>query len=338
MKIAFFEIMEDERAFLKKSFPNDELVFFDGVLDEGQVSAVADAEVLSVFIYSKVDKGIIDKLPKLRLVTTRSMGFDHIDVAYAEKKNILVCAVPSYGERTVAEHAFALILALSRKIMAAYSRTEKSQFDYHGLTGFDLSGKTIGIIGGGKIGLNVAKIARNGFEMQVLVADPYPRPELAEQYGFRYVSLEELLGSSDVISLHAPCLPSTHHLINQENIRTIKRGAILVNTARGSLVDTLALLEGLEEGVLSGVGLDVLEEERFISEEKELIHGAALDKFNLAAIVENHMLINRDDVIVTPHIGFNSVEALHKILLTTCENVRAFEKGEPINLVKPKVC
>lgn len=337
MKIAFFEIMDWEKNFLKEKLPDDNLLFFEGVLDEQNIAEIGDVDALSVFIYSKVNQGVIDKLPNLKLITTRSMGFDHIDLAYANQKNILVCSVPSYGERTVAEHAFALILALSRKVFTAYDRTEKSHFDYKGLTGFDLFGKTIGLIGGGKIGMNVAQIARKGFEMNVLVADPFPKPELAEQYGFKYVSLEELLKNSDVISLHAPYLPSTHHLINQENIKMIKKGAILVNTARGALVDTLALLKALEDGTLAGVGLDVLEEEQFISEEKELIHGASTDKFNLATIIENHMLINRDDVIVTPHIGFNSVEALQKILLTTSENIQAFKNGSPINLVKPKV-
>lgn len=337
MKIAFFEVMDWQKSFLKEKLSEHDLVFFEGVLDEKNIAEIAEVEALSVFIYSKVNQNVIDKLPKLKLVTTRSMGFDHIDLAYANQKNILVCAVPSYGERTVAEHAFALILALSRKVMAAYNRTKKAEFDYRGLTGFDLFGKTIGIVGGGKIGLNVAKIARNGFEMKVLVADPFPKPGLAEQYGFQYVSLEELLKNSEVISLHAPYLPGTHHLINQENVKTIKKGAILVNTARGGLVDTVAVLKALEDGTLAGVGLDVLEDERFVSEEKELLDGASADKFNLATIIENHMLINRDDVIITPHIGFNSIEALQKILLTTAENVQAFKNGAPINVVKLKV-
>ena len=337
MKIAFFEMMDWEMTFLKEKLPDNQLVFFEEALDEQKLSEIADVDVLSVFIYSKVNQAVMDKLPKLKLITTRSMGFDHIDLAYATQKNIAVCSVPSYGERTVAEHAFALILALSRKIMAAYDKTELSQFDYRGLTGFDLSGKTIGLIGGGRIGMNVVQIARKGFEMKVLVADPFPKPELAEQYGFRYVSLEELLKTSDVISLHAPYMPSTHHLINQENIKLIKKGSILVNTARGALVDTVALLRALETGILVGVGLDVLEEERFLSEEKELIYGASTDKFDLAKIIANHMLINRNDVIITPHIGFNSVEALQKILLTTSENIQAFKNANPINLVKPKV-
>lgn len=337
MKIAFFEIMDWEKTYMKDKLPDDQLLFFDGPLNDLNINEIIDVEIISVFIYSKVNQSVIDKLPNLKLVTTRSMGVDHVDLNYANQKNILVCSVPSYGERTVAEHAFALILALSRKVFTAYDRTEKCHFDYRGLTGFDLYGKTLGIIGGGKIGLNVAKIARNGFEMKVLVSDPFPKPELAEQYDFEYVSLEKLLKSSDVITLHAPYMPSTHHLINQENIKMVKKGAVLVNTARGALVDTVALLLALEDGTLVGVGLDVLEEEQFINEEKELIHGASKDKFNLATIIENHMLINRDDVIITPHIGFNSMEALQKILLTTVENIQAVKSGTSINLVKPKV-
>lgn len=337
MKIAFFEILGWDKEILIQNLKGHELVFFDDVLDEKNVGQIADVDAISVFIYSRVNQKIIDQLPKLKLITTRSMGFDHIDLKYAQQKNVAVSNAPKYGERTVAEHAFALILALSRKIYLAYTETEKAHFDYRGLTGFDLLGKTIGIIGAGKIGLNVAKIAKNGFEMKVLVSDPFPKPELAQEYGFEYVSIEELLKNADVITIHAPYMPSTHHLINAENIKLVKKGAILVNTSRGALIDTKALLWALDEGILAGAGLDVLEEESFIREEKELIHGGETDKFNLEEIVENHMLIARDDVIITPHIAFNSVEALAKILNTNVEDIQAFQAGKPINLIQPKV-
>ncbi len=334
MKIAFFEIEPHEQPLLMELLGKDhQLSFYTEPLTADNLDLAKDAEVVSVFIYSKLDAANIEKLPQLKLITTRSMGFDHIDQATAAARQITVCNVPSYGERTVAEHAFALILALSRNLMAAYERTEKSNFDYHGLTGIDLQGKTIGIIGGGKIGLNVARIAKNGFEMKVLVSDPRPNPELASQIGFTYSSLEELLQQSDIISLHAPYMPATHHLINENTIKMIKKGAILINTARGTLIDTKALLMALEQGIVSGAGLDVLEEECAIKEESELLSKNLPAQCDLHTILRNHLLIARNDVIITPHIAFNSREALDKILHTTAENIKSFASANPINQI-----
>lgn len=334
MKIAFFEIEPREQQLLTTLLgQNHQLTFHTEALTAENAELASDAEVVSVFIYSKLDAATIEKLPQLKLITTRSMGFDHIDQAAAAARQITVCNVPSYGERTVAEHAFALILALSRNLMAAYERTEKSNFDYHGLTGIDLQGKTIGIIGGGRIGLNVARIAKNGFEMNVIVSDPRPNPELAAQIGFSYVSVEELLQKSDVISLHAPYMPATHHLINENNITLIKKGAILINTARGALIDTKALLMALEKGIVAGAGLDVLEEECAIKEETELMSKNLPAHCDLNTILRNHLLIARNDVIITPHIAFNSKEALDKILHTTADNIISFASGQPINLL-----
>ena len=222
MKIAFFEIEEWERGFLQERLKGHELSFHKEPLTADNAGAAADAELLSVFIYSKVDEEVLAKLPKARFVTTRSMGFDHIDLAACKARGVIAARVPVYGDRTVAEHAFALILALSRKIFLAYERTEKGQFDYRGLQGFDLFRKTIGIVGGGKIGLNVARIAR-GFDMDVVVSDPFPKPELAGSIGFRYAPFEELLSCSDVVSLHCPYMPETHHLMDTKRFAMMKR-------------------------------------------------------------------------------------------------------------------
>lgn len=330
MRIAFFEVEDWEKSYLSEALSEHELTFEEKPLDPSSAASVADAEVVSVFIYSKVGAETLAKLPKLKLVTTRSMGFDHIDVAACKERGIVAARVPAYGERTVAEHAFALILALSRKIFLAYERTEKAIFDYHGLQGFDLFGKTIGVVGGGKIGMNVARIAK-GFGMDVLVSDPFPKPELAAEVGFSYVAFEELLRRSDVVSLHAPYMPATHHLINESNVMTMKHGAIVVNTARGALIDTKALLKGLDEKVLSGAGLDVLEEECFVKEESELMSRDFPKKCDLGTIVRNHLLIARNDVIITPHIAFNSREAVERILATTVENINGFVEGKPVN-------
>lgn len=333
MRIHFFETEAWEKGHLEKALAGHDLTFHEGTLDQDSAAAAADAEAVSVFIYSKVGPDTLAKLPKLRFVTTRSMGYDHVDLAACAERGIMVSRVPAYGDRTVAEHAFALILALSRKVFLAYERTEKGIFDYHGLQGFDLYQKTIGIVGGGRIGQNVARIAR-GFEMTVLVHDPFPKPELASEIGFAYASLEDLLTRADVVTLHCPYTEATHHLMNDTRFTAMKRGAILVNTARGALIDTQALLKALKDGILSGAGLDVLEEECAVKEESELMGKDFPKKCDLGTIVRNHMLIARNDVVITPHIAFNSREAVERILETTAANIAGFAAGAPINVVK----
>ncbi|HEU4396708.1 MAG TPA: NAD(P)-dependent oxidoreductase, partial [Actinomycetota bacterium] len=227
----------------------------------------AGVGVLSVFVGSRVDQATLDACPDLRLVATRSTGYDHVDLAACTARGVAVANVPTYGENTVAEHTFALILALSRNVHKAWVRTQRGDFSIQGLQGFDLRGRTIGLIGVGHIGLHTAKIAR-GFGMRVLASDPRPQPLLAELVGFRYVELDELVASADIVSLHAPLVPATRHLVDRELLKRFKRGALLVNTARGGLVDTEALLWALDEGILAGAGLDVLEGEELLTEDR----------------------------------------------------------------------
>jgi len=332
MNITFFETEDFEHKYFTQALAGHQLSFSEVKLNEDTADKFKEAEVACVFIYSKINKAVLDKMPKLKLVVTRSMGFNHIDTATCKARGIAVSYVPAYGERTVAEHTFALILSLSRKIFLAYERTEKGIFDYHGLRGFDLFGKTIGIVGGGRIGINVAKLAK-AFGMEILITDPFPKPELAKEIGFTYVPLDTLLQKSEVITLHAPYSKETHHLINENNLKLAKHGAILINTARGGLLDTKALLQALENGTLSGAGLDVLEEECDIKEERELMSKDFIEKCNLATLVENHMLIARNDVIITPHIAFNSQEALERIMTTTVQDIEGFAQGSPVNMV-----
>ena len=287
--------------------------------------------VISVFIYSRINKEVISSLPSLKLITTRSTGFDHIDLKEAKKRKILVCNVPFYGENTVAEHTFALILSLSRNVHKSYLRTLRGDFSIEGLKGFDLKDKVLGVIGAGHIGLHVIRIAK-GFGMQVLASDAHQNKFLAEVLGFKYVSLDNLLRNSHIITLHVPYTKSTHHLINRENINLIKKGAILINTSRGAVVDSEALIEALDKKILSGVGLDVLEGEELIKEEKQLLY----DKKKLevlANLVKGHILLSRDNVVFTPHIGFYSQEALERILETTVGNIFRFLEGRPQNVV-----
>jgi D-lactate dehydrogenase len=287
--------------------------------------------VLSVFVGSRVDRPLLDACPDLRLVATRSTGYDHVDVAACAARGVAVANVPTYGENTVAEHTFALILALSRNVHKAWVRTQRGDFSIQGLQGFDLRGRTIGLIGVGHIGLHVAKIAR-GFGMRVLAADPRPQPLLAELVGFDYVELEELVRSADIVSLHAPLLPATRHLVDRELLKRFKRGALLINTARGGLVDTEALLWALDEGILAGAGLDVLEGEELLTEDRRRL-ALERDEAALRVLVENQLLAGREDVVVTPHVGFDSVEAVQRIAEVTAANVAAFLAGDPQNLV-----
>ena len=332
-KIAFFETEEWEKARLAGALPGEDLLFFSGPLEKAHLPRIVDASVLSVFIRSRVDREAIDALPRLKLIATRSTGFDHIDLEACNARGILVANVPYYGENTVAEHAFGLMLSLSRKIHQAYLRTIQGNFSLAGLRGFDLHGKTLGVVGAGHIGLHVIRIAK-GFGMQVLAFDPRPNELVAEVLGFDYVSLEELLSRSDVVTLHAPLNPATRHMISRNNITKVKRGALLINTARGGLVDTDALIWALDEGILSGAGLDVIEGEELMEEEKQLLRTPQSEE-KLRMLLRQHLLLRREDVVITPHIAFNSIEAMERILDTTVANIHAFREGTPQNVVNP---
>ncbi len=332
-KIAFYEAEDWEKDFLRGELSEHELVFVDDEIDEKNV--VADAEALGVFIYSDVTKEILDKMPNLKFITTMSTGFDHIDLNEAKNRDIKVSNVPTYGENTVAEHTFALILAVSRKVVAAVERTRRGNFSLEGLRGFDLKDRTLGVIGTGNIGKHVIRIAK-GFEMNVIAFDPFPDEDYAKKMNYKYVDFDELLGNSDIVTLHAPLNEKTHHMINTDNIKKIKKGAVIINTARGGLIDTDSLIYALKEKLISAAGLDVLEEEGFIREEKQLVSTKFMKECDMETILQEHMLIDQDNVIVTPHNAFNSKEALQRILDATVENIKQFFEGNPVNVVNGK--
>lgn len=334
MKIAFFEIEPWEEDYIKGNLPGHELFFYEERLDSEHLPERFDFDAVSVFTNCKLDASTMNLFPELKIITTRSTGYEHIDLTEAEKKNIPVSTVPSYGENTVAEFAFALILSLSRKIFASYDRIKESgSWSLDGLQGFDLRGKTIGVVGTGKIGRHSIKIAK-GFGMNVIAFDAFPDEKLAAEEGIKYVSFEDLLKTSDVITLHVPDLPTTKHMINMGNIGIVKRGAVLINTARGSVVETAAIVKGLNEGILGGAGLDVLEEEVPTKDEREFLLGTRNDEHDLKIMLQNHLLIDMDNVIITPHNAFNTKEALERILQTTVDNINAFIAGEPKNAVR----
>ena len=333
MRIAFFEVEDWEEEYLKEKLSGHQLKFSNEKLSLENTAQIKDFDALSVFIYSKIDEQIIQEIPNLKLVTTRSTGFDHIDLDVCKKRGITVCNVPSYGENTVAEHTFALILSLSRNMCKACIRRFEQDFSIEGLEGFDLKGKTIGVVGTGQIGLHVIRIAK-GFGMNVVAYDVRQNKLLSEVLEFEYVTLEDLLARSDVITLHVPHMKATHHLMNKDTFKLVKKGAILINTARGSIVDTEALIEALDNKILAGAGLDVFEGEEVIKEEKQLLYEPKNLEV-LASLVKDHILLSKDNVVFTPHIAFYSKEALERILETTVENVAAFVSGKPQNVVQP---
>ncbi|HOW27726.1 MAG TPA: hydroxyacid dehydrogenase [Elusimicrobiota bacterium] len=331
MKTAFFEITPSEKETLKARKDLGEPLFFSEEMHKVSPVKFRDAEIVSVFVYSQLTAEVLKKCPRLKFVSTRSTGYDHVDLEYCRKKKIVVSNVPHYGENTVAEHTFALILGLSRRTRQAYIKALRSDYSLDGLQGFDLQGKTLGVIGTGRIGLRVVRIA-GGFGMNVLAYDAFPNSLIAETLNFKYVPLERLLSDSDIVTLHAPYTPQTHHLIHRENIGLMKKGAILINTARGALVDTEALTLALDKGWLSGAGLDVLEGEDLVKEERQILsHQYSNEK--LRTLLQTHILRNRDNVIITPHVAFNSRESFMRILQTTMTNILAFRAGRPENTV-----
>ncbi len=334
MKIAFFEIENWEAEYIKRQVESDkgqvDLFFSKEKLNKDNYPPQVDFDAISVFVGSKIDEPVLAALPNLKLITTRSTGFDHIDLAAAKAKNIKIGYVPGYGDNTVAEFVFGLILTLSRKIFEGVDRLkETGKFSYDGLRGFDLNGKTIGVVGTGRIGRFVIKIAQ-GFGMNVVAYDAFPNEQLAQEMNFKYAPFDELLASSDVITLHVPYLESTHHLINSQNISKIKKGALLINTSRGPVVETAALVKALNDGILGGAGLDVLEEEGVIQDERQLLLYGHPEEHDLKTVLANHVLIDMPNVIITPHNAFNTTEALQRILDTDIENIKNFlEKAEP---------
>lgn len=334
--VAVFENEKWEQEYLKKNLPNCNFLFSEKIINQKLAQKAVDCEILCVFVGSKVDKKVLDMLPRLKFIATMSTGFDHIDLDECKKRKILVSNVPTYGENTVAEHAFALLLNISRRIFDSVELTRKGKFDYEGLRGFDLKEKTIGVIGTGRIGLNVIKIAK-GFGMNIVAYDVYPNKQIAKELGFAYVNnVNALLSQSDVITLHTPYTKETHHIISKKNLNKLKKKCVIINTARGKLVETAALLKGLQKGIIAAVGLDVLEEESFLKEEKQLLSKEFAKEFDLKTVLEQHVLIEHPNVYVTPHNAFNSQEALTRILNTTIENISGFIQNKPVNLVGNK--
>lgn len=332
MKILYSYKTEKERAELAEKLSTHEVIFHSGPLQSGNWSG-AGIEGLCVFVNSPVGEAALARLPDLKLIATRSTGYDHIDLTRARARGIAIVNVPSYGEHTVAEFAFALLLAVTRHICPANERVVRAgTFSPDGLTGLDLFGKTVGIIGTGRIGKNFIRIAR-GFGLKVIAFDVFPDSAYAQAEGFNYRTLDELLREADIISLHLPENKDTHHLINRPRVEQMKKGMIVINTARGSVIDTEALVWGLEREIISAAGLDVLAEEGNVVDEMHLLFDPHPQAAALKTLLSNHYLISHPRVLITPHLAFNTKEALERIIETTVDNINSFARGVVKNAV-----
>ncbi|HET6406284.1 MAG TPA: NAD(P)-dependent oxidoreductase, partial [Chthoniobacteraceae bacterium] len=309
----------------------------------------ADGELLSVFISDTVDAQFLIAHPKLKLIATRSRSVDHIDVAECRARGVAICNVPHYAEESVAEHTFALLLALSRRLRELMTHPKEGHFSYAAVRCQELCGKTMGIIGMGRVGQQVASLA-HAFQMTVIASDIDRSPDVAKKQGFEWVSLDDLFARSDVISLHAPLSPQTYHVLNRETLAKTKRGVIIINTARGALIDTGALRDALESGQVGGAGLDVLQDERVLRQSAPEIISAEILRHlrsdalaqeahdaerirDLRELVLGEALLSRPNVVFTPHVAFNSVEAVARLREVTAANLKAFIAGSPQNLV-----
>jgi D-lactate dehydrogenase len=330
MRIAVFDTHSYDRHALEAANVafSHQLSFFEPRLTVDTAALATGVECVCSFVNDRLDRPALNTLQQggTRLIALRSAGYNHVDLAAAADLGLTVVRVPAYSPHAVAEHAVALILALNRKIYRAFNRVREGNFGLDGLVGFDLVGKTVGVIGTGRIGVVFAGIMR-GFGCRVLAFDARPDGDAAAIHGFTYAALEELLAASDILSLHVPLNPATRHIINADALGRMKRGVVLINTSRGALLDTRALIAALKTGHIGAAGLDVYEEEEgifFRDLSDQVLQDDVLAR-----------LLTFPNVVITSHQAFLTHEALASIATTTLENVRAFEdEGAAVNEVR----
>ncbi len=331
MKIVFFDFKSYEKPFFDAAGGQDgfEMHFSHGRLDEGTLPLAAGADVVCAFVNDDLSAGVIEKLAAMgvKLIAMRCAGINNVDVKAAVAHGIPVVHVPAYSPHAVAEHAVAMMLTLNRKVHKAYLRTRDGNFSIRGLMGFDMAGKVAAIVGTGKIGKAAARILR-GFGMEVLLHDPFPDEGFARDIGARYTDLCEVHRRADIISLHCPLTKDTYHLVGEDCLAAAKPGVMIINTGRGGLIDTKALIEALKSGKVGAAGLDVYEEESqffFGDHSTDVLTDDVLAR-----------LLTFSNVLVTAHQAFFTKEAMEGIAGTTMENIRAFAEGREIpNRVVP---
>jgi D-lactate dehydrogenase len=313
----------DERSLTEanRSYGFD-LRFFEEGLNPRTAALAAGCEVVCAFVNDDIGSDTVDRLADhdVRLIALRSAGFNHVDLQAAGRRGLVVVRVPEYSPHAVAEHCVGLILSLNRKIYRAYNRVRESNFSLGGLLGFDLHGKTVGVIGTGTIGTRFAEII-SGFGTEVIAADPYPNARCLE-IGVTYLSIDEVLARSDIVSLHCPLLPETHHLINADRLSGMKDGVMVINTSRGALIDTTAVIDALKTGKVGYLGLDVYEEEADLFFEDLSEQVLQDDVFS--------RLLTLPNVLITGHQAFFTAEALREIAETTLMNISQFADGSEL--------
>ena len=321
MKTAIFSAHKFELPYLKAAFPADQkFIFIEEPLNENTVHKAQSCDAVSLFTSDKADAGMLNQLATIGIkhIALRSVGFDHVDLKEAKQLQIEVANVPSYSPYSVAEHAVALLMALNRKLILSHELMHDNDFRLDGLIGFDVHGKTVGIIGLGKIGQAFASIM-NGFDCRLLCYDPYPKLELEKKLNIQFVDLSDLCKQSDIISIHCPLNTSTTHLFDDELFSLMKKGVYLINTSRGSVIKTIDLISSLDAGIIGGAGLDVYEFEKglyFHDHRNEAMTDVVFQK-----------LRSYKNVLLTGHQAFLTKTALKNIADTTAYNLNCFEKG-----------
>jgi D-lactate dehydrogenase len=325
MKVAFFSTKSYDRESFEAANANDhhDFTFLDVPLNAKTAVLAADFPAVCMFVNDVADAATLEVLASrgTRLLALRSAGYNTVDLKRASELGIKIVRVPAYSPYAVAEHAVALILALNRKIYKAYNRVRDDNFSLEGLLGFDLFGRTVGIIGTGKIGMVFAQIM-HGFGCHLLGYDAFPNDQFEAIGNSHYVELPELLSNSDIISLHCPLLPATHHLINAATIAQVKPGMMLINTSRGGLIDTVAVIEGIKSGKIGYLGIDVYEQE----------DGLFFRDLSNSIIQDDvfQLLQSYPNVVITAHQAFFTEDALTSIATTTLSNITEFEQGHPL--------
>lgn len=335
MKIVYFDVESYEEEFLKKNNEGKYNYFlnYEPLNDLTPIKQeYADTDVISVFTTSRVNRKVLEQFKNLKLIALRSVGFNHIDLDYCREHNIAVVNSPGYGNQSVAEFALALLMDVSRKVTASYSEYKNAKVSPASLMGMELCGKTMGIIGLGAIGSAFARIAY-GLNMKVLGFDKFEKEELKKDLGVVYTDFDTLLKESDFISIHAPLTKENYHMFDEQSFEKMKDTAIIINTGRGELIDTGALFNALVNKKIAGAGLDVLENEQTMTDFDYMIGINRLDKLTLEQTIINSRLFQLDNVIITPHIAYNTKEAVNRILNTTMSNINEFAQGKVQNKV-----
>lgn len=333
-KIAFFETTQKEKVAFERYFhgPKYSVHFFTKKIEEVPAYEYKDADIISIFNASKIDGHVLNHLPKLKFIAVRATGVDNISLKECKKRGIAISNVPGYGRTTVAEYAIMLMLMAYHKMPLVNEAVVSGQVNYKRLMGHTLHGKTLGIIGAGRVGTAVAKIAK-AIGMHVVAYDPYPNEYIANEIGYSYTKLGDLLRGSDIVTLHATLNPSSQHMINKETLGMMHPDSLLVNTARGGIVNTVDLIEALKNSTIAGAALDCIEGESTIDvdTETDLLLGRKTAQYS---IVEVDILSKMKNVILSPHNAFNSAESLYILRKTTAQNIHCFISKNPQNLIK----